>query len=67
MANLAPWLSVSHAPEALTFYTAAFAAVELERLEDDAGDVVVAQTALATRTSRPGCAWPVGYHQSAAR
>lgn len=46
MANIAPWLSVMNATEALTFYTAAFAAVELERLEDDAGDVVVAQLSI---------------------
>jgi PhnB protein len=46
MANIAPWLSVRDAAEALTFYTAAFAAVELERLEGDAGEVVVAQLSI---------------------
>jgi PhnB protein len=46
MANIAAWLSVRNATEALTFYTAAFAAVELERLEDDAGEVVVAQLSI---------------------
>lgn len=46
MTSIAPWLSVRNATEALTFYTAAFAAVELERLEDDAGDVVVAQLSI---------------------
>jgi PhnB protein len=46
MANIAPWLSVRNAAEALTFYTAAFEAVELERLEDDAGKVVVAQLSI---------------------
>ena len=46
MANIAPWLSVSDAAEALTFYTAAFAAVELERLEDGEGKVVVAQLSI---------------------
>jgi PhnB protein len=43
MANIAPWLSVRDAAEALTFYSAAFAAMELERLEDDEGQVIVAQ------------------------
>ena len=46
MANIAPWLSVRDAAEALTFYRAAFEAVELERLEDDAGAVVVAQLSI---------------------
>jgi PhnB protein len=46
MANIAPWLSVRDAAEALAFYSAAFAAVELERLEDDEGRVVVAQLSI---------------------
>ena len=46
MANIAPWLSVRDAAEALDFYSAAFAAVELERLEDDEGHVVVAQLSI---------------------
>ena len=46
MASIAPWLSVRDAAQALTFYTAAFEAVELERLEDEAGLVVVAQLSI---------------------
>jgi len=44
--SIAPWLSVSRGKEAVDFYTAAFGAVELYRLEDDAGKVVVAQLAI---------------------
>src|SRR5215475_12967323 len=44
--SIAPWLSVPDAKAALEFYTTAFGAVELERLEDEAGLVVVAQLAL---------------------
>ena len=44
--SIAPWLSVPDGKAALEFYTAAFGAVELERLEDDAGHVIVAQLAL---------------------
>jgi PhnB protein len=43
---MAPWLSVKDATEALAFYTAAFGATELERLEDEAGGVVVAQLSI---------------------
>ena len=46
MTSIAPWLSVKNAAEALAFYKAAFGAIELERLEDEAGDVVVAQLAI---------------------
>lgn len=46
MTSIAPWLSVKDAPEALVFYRAAFGAIELERLEDEAGDVVVAQLSI---------------------
>jgi PhnB protein len=46
MASIAPWLSVKNATEALSYYEAAFGAVELERLEDEAGDVVVAQLSI---------------------
>jgi uncharacterized glyoxalase superfamily protein PhnB len=35
MTNIAPWLSVSDATEALDFYKAAFAAIELERHTHD--------------------------------
>lgn len=41
--SIAPWLSVSRATEAMDYYKAAFHAVELYRLEDDAGKVMVAQ------------------------
>ena len=34
------------ATEALAYYGAAFGAIELERLEDEAGDVVVAQLSI---------------------
>src|ERR1700730_3351653 len=44
--SIAPWLSVSRATEAVGFYKAAFGAVERYRLEDDAGQVVVAQLAI---------------------
>lgn len=46
MAGIAPWLSVKNATEALAYYRAAFGAIELERLEDEAGDVVVAQLSI---------------------
>ena len=42
-AKIAPWLSVADAAKAVEYYKAAFGAVELERLEDEAGRVVVAQ------------------------
>jgi PhnB protein len=45
--SIAPWLSVPDGLSAVEFYTASFGAVELERLEDDAGRVVVAQLALS--------------------
>jgi PhnB protein len=45
-ASIAPWLSVPDGQAAVEFYTAAFGAVPLERLEDDAGRVVVAQLSL---------------------
>jgi PhnB protein len=44
--SIAPWLSVKNATEALAYYRAAFGAIELERLEDEAGDVVVAQLSI---------------------
>ena len=46
MTNIAPWLSVKSAATALAFYEAAFGVTALERLEDDDGEVVVAQLAL---------------------
>jgi PhnB protein len=44
--SIAPWLSVPDGKAALEFYTAGFGAVEMERLEDEAGHVVVAQLSL---------------------
>ncbi|HEX9411251.1 MAG TPA: VOC family protein [Actinomycetota bacterium] len=46
MTSIAPWLSVKNATEALAYYRAAFGAIELERLEDEAGDVVVARLSI---------------------
>jgi PhnB protein len=46
MTSIAPWLSVANATEALAYYKAAFGATELERLDDDAGNVVVAQLSI---------------------
>lgn len=43
MTGIAPWLSVADTATALTFYRAAFGAVELERHADGSGEVVVAQ------------------------
>jgi PhnB protein len=45
-AKIAPWLSVADATKAVEYYKAAFGAVELERLEDEAGSVVVAQLSI---------------------
>jgi PhnB protein len=42
-ARIAPWLSVGDAGRAVEFYRTAFRAVELERLEDDAGVLQVAR------------------------
>ena len=42
-AKIAPWLSVADVTRAVEYYKAAFGALELERLEDEAGSVVVAQ------------------------
>lgn len=44
--NIAPWLSVSRATAAVSYYQAAFGAVERYRLEDDEGMTVVAQLAI---------------------
>jgi PhnB protein len=46
MTGIAPWLSVKDATEALAYYRAAFGAIELERLEDEAGNVVIAQLSI---------------------
>lgn len=44
--NIAPWLSVNRATEAVDYYKAAFGAVECYRLEDEVGMVAVAQLAI---------------------
>ncbi|MBS4176368.1 VOC family protein [Lederbergia citrea] len=41
--NLAPWLSVSNAKEAIDYFKAAFDATELYLLEDDNGNPHIAQ------------------------
>jgi PhnB protein len=46
MSDIAPWLSVRDATEAVEFYRAAFGAVDSDRLEDDAGDVIVARLSI---------------------
>ncbi|MGZ3679373.1 MAG: VOC family protein [Ktedonobacterales bacterium] len=42
-ADIAPWLAVRDGDRAAAYYEAAFGAVELYRLQDDAGRVMVAQ------------------------
>jgi len=44
--TIAPWLAVSDAQKSVDFYEAAFGAIEVYRLEDDDGDVAVAQLAV---------------------
>ncbi len=44
--SIAPWLSVPDGASAVEFYSTAFGAVEVERLEGEAGGVVVAQLSL---------------------
>ncbi|MCU1430743.1 MAG: hypothetical protein JWL83_4743 [Actinomycetia bacterium] len=46
MTGIAPWIAVKNATEALAFYKVAFGAIELERHDDDAGAVVVAQLSI---------------------
>ncbi len=48
--RLAPWLSVVDAIQAVNYYQKAFDAVEMERLEDEQGDVVVARLAIGEAT-----------------
>ena len=38
--SITPWLSVHRGAEAVNYYTAAFGAVELHRVENDAGQIV---------------------------
>ena len=44
--TIAPWLGVSDAERAVEFYTSAFGAVEVYRLEGEDGKVAVAQLAV---------------------
>jgi PhnB protein len=44
--SIAPWLSVSSATEAVSYYKAAFGAVERYRLENEEGSAVVARLAI---------------------
>jgi PhnB protein len=64
MTSIAPWIAVGNAQRALDFYTAAFGAVERERLEGDDGDVVVAELAIGEATfwiqDEPGSSPPPG-------
>lgn len=46
MTTIAPWLSVRDATEAVDFYRAAFGAVDSDRLDDDAGGVIVARLSI---------------------
>jgi PhnB protein len=48
--RIAPWLSVADATQAVDYYKTAFGAVEVERLEDEAGSVVVAQLSIGGAT-----------------
>src|SRR5260370_25091961 len=49
-ARISPWLSVAHATQAVDYYKTAFGAVEVERLEDEQGSVVVAQLSIGGAT-----------------
>ncbi len=44
--RIAPWLSVRDATQAVHYYKMAFGAAEVERLEGDPGQVLVAQLAI---------------------
>jgi PhnB protein len=46
MTNISPWLSVRSAAEAVSYYKSAFGAVDSDRLEDEAGDVIVARLSI---------------------
>jgi PhnB protein len=46
MTSIAPWLTVHDGSRALDFYRDAFGAEVLERLDDDGGDVIVAQLSI---------------------
>jgi PhnB protein len=44
--NIAPWLAVRDAAQAVAYYTAAFGATEVYRLDGDGGRVEVAQLSI---------------------
>ena len=44
--QIAPWLSVRNATEAVAFYRAAFGATDSDRMEEDSGDVIVARLSI---------------------
>jgi PhnB protein len=44
--SIAPWLAVRDAEKAVTYYRAAFGAIELYRLEDDDGKLAVGQLSI---------------------
>jgi PhnB protein len=46
MTNIAPWLSVRNATEAVGYYKVAFGAVESDLLQDEAGGVIVARLSI---------------------
>lgn len=48
--NIAPWLAVRDAQQALAFYAAAFGATELYRLDGDGSSVEVAQLSIGGAT-----------------
>ena len=48
--NIAPWLAVRDARQALAFYAAAFGAIEVYRLDGDGGRVEVAQLSIGGAT-----------------
>src|ERR1700694_818296 len=48
--GIAPWLSVADATKAVDDYKTAFSAVEVERREDEAGSVAVAQLSISGAT-----------------
>jgi len=49
-ARISLWLSVADATQAVDYYKSAFGAVELERLEDERGTIVVAQLSIGDAT-----------------
>jgi PhnB protein len=49
-ARIAPWLSVDDATQAVAYYQRAFGTVEVERLEEEPGRVVVAHLSIGEAT-----------------